>query len=232
MTAIQRSEPLVKQVYRYLYSAILSGEFKPNDKVVETHIAEKLKVSRSPVREAIRLLIQRELLVEDADGVRVFQPTHRDFAELYEMRLALEPVCAERAAANPDTALLSELRENIQHTEEAVARRDWDAVVTLNKEFHECIWRMCGNRRILRAMHEITDLVQFYWRALLSIPNLDVGIVGDHREIMDAIERGDAAAAHVAMERHVAKDLRVIMSDRSNGADDAFSQTYSVLRQE
>lgn len=223
VTAIQRSEPLVKQVYKYLYHAILSGEFRPRDKVVETHIAERLQVSRSPVREAIRLLIQRDLLVEDADGVRVFQPTQRDFAELYEMRLALEPVAAERAAENAHSTCVAALHENVKQTEQALALGDWDSIVALNKEFHECIWQMSGNRRILKAMQEITDLVQFYWRALLDIPNLDIQIVGDHQQIVQYIERRDSAGAHTAMKQHVAKDLRVI-SERFRDAKNAFKE--------
>ncbi|WP_067849399.1 GntR family transcriptional regulator [Alicyclobacillus mali (ex Roth et al. 2021)] len=224
MTAIQRGEPLVKQVYKYLYTAILSGEFRPNDKVVETHIAEKLQVSRSPVREAIRLLIQRDLLVEDADGVRVFQPTQRDFAELYEMRLALEPVAAERAAENMCPSGLQSLYSNAEKTEQALASEDWDEIVSLNKEFHESIWQMSENRRILKAMQEITDLVQFYWRSLLYIPNLDIEIVEDHWRIIRCIERGDSTGAHAAMKQHVAKDLRVI-SERFQDVKDAFEET-------
>lgn len=226
MAAIQRSEPLVKQVYRYLYHAILSGEFHPNDKVVETHIAEKLHVSRSPVREAIRLLIQRELLVEDVDGVRVFQPTYRDFAELYEMRLALEPSAAARAAEKVDPRSIAVLHENVVNTEQALVAEDWDAIVVLNKEFHEQIWQMSGNRRIIRAMQEITDLIQFYWRAVLFVPNLDIQIVSDHQEIVQCIERGDSAGAHSAMKHHVAKDLRVI-SARFKDADDTFLDTLA-----
>jgi len=223
VTAIQRSEPLVKQVYKYLYHAILSGEFRPRDKVVETHIAERLQVSRSPVREAMRLLIQRDLLVEEVDGVRVFQPTQRDFVELYEMRLALEPVAAERAAQNADLPSVAELRQNVAETEDALTRGDWDSVVALNKDFHEFIWKISGNRRILKAMQEITDLVQFYWRALLDIPNLDIQIVEDHRQIVECIERRDAAGAHASMKHHVVKDLHVI-SERVQDARRVFEE--------
>ncbi len=96
---IQRAQPLVVQVYEHLRSAILTGELEPGEKINETQLAAQLKVSRSPVREAIRLLTTEQLLVEKDGMIQVFKPSLDDFLELYEVRLTIEPAVAAKAAA-------------------------------------------------------------------------------------------------------------------------------------
>ncbi len=95
---IARAEPLTDQVYGYLRQQILTGHIEPGSRIVESKIARELQVSRSPVREAIRLLHRDGLLVLCDGGITLFQPSLKDFKDLYELRFAVEPVAARLTA--------------------------------------------------------------------------------------------------------------------------------------
>lgn len=207
---IQRAVPLVLQVYEYLKEAILSGKFEPNERIVETKLAADLKVSRSPVREAIRLLIGNQLLFEDDTCIRVFQPTVQDFFDIYDLRLAIEPIAAKSASKKIDTNSLKCLSDNLEETKKARDAGNMDALVTLNDQFHRLIWQVAGNRRFVRTLEEVSELVQYYWHLVLDASGQRTDIVADHTEIFEALQRGNEHEAYDAMHRHIMKDLAVI----------------------
>ncbi|MCL6632629.1 MAG: GntR family transcriptional regulator [Alicyclobacillus herbarius] len=210
MGPIQRGEPLVNQVYRYLRDGILTGEFPAGEKIVETRLAMNLKVSRSPVREAIRLLIMEQLLVEKDGDIRVFEPTLKDYFELYDLRLALEPVVARQAAERRMVEHLAPLLRNLAETESCLKEMNVKRLIFLNSEFHQLVRGLSGNARLTRILDSVSPVIEYYGRLVLNINNNKTNILEEHTAIYLAVERGDGNTAERVMYDHIIKDLEVV----------------------
>lgn len=211
---IQRSEPLVNQVYQHLREQILSGALPGGEKIVETHLASELQISRSPVREAIRLLTMEQLLRQQDGAVRVFEPTLEDCLELYDLRLALEPAAVRMAAAHvsqgSETKRLAILAQNIADTEVALHAGDTSQIPELNTVFHGTIWEIAGNTRFIRILDNISTVIRYYGRLVLRMNNQQTNILAEHSSIYQALKEGDGEAAAEYMHIHISKDLEVV----------------------
>ncbi|GEO24448.1 GntR family transcriptional regulator [Alicyclobacillus acidoterrestris] len=232
MTPIQRALPLVNQVYEHLRAAILSGELRPGEKIVETKLAAELAVSRSPVREAMRLLTNEQLLVEQGGALHVFLPTIDDFHELSDLRLAIEPAAAALAARRFEQIDDEHLRANLEATETCLASGDRRGIVPLNNQFHQSIWLCGGNSRFVRIMENVSALIQYYGALVLDINNQQTNILQEHGEIYTALKAGDELAARDAMYRHILKDLQVIERFVAKSGGTILNFPYFVPSQE
>lgn len=215
--------------------AILSGKLAAGEKIVETKLATELCVSRSPVREAMQLLVTEQLIVEQDGTLCVFQPTVNDLYELYDLRLAVEPAATRKAAqvvrnhlmgcALPDeggkrhppgptttAAKLALLENNLEQMRRCLTNKDTAGVIRLNSNFHETIWILSENTRFVRILENASDLIQYYCLLVLNINNNQTNIVQEHSEIYNAICQGDESTAYQAMYDHIMKDLNVIRS--------------------
>ncbi|GMA65238.1 GntR family transcriptional regulator [Alicyclobacillus fastidiosus] len=228
MKPIQRAVPLVNQVYEHLRGAILSGTLKPGEKIVETKLAGELQVSRSPVREAIRLLANEQLLKEQNGNISVFVPTIHDFQEISALRLAVEPAAAAMAARRfeaPDVqALQTSLEANIEETKHCLAVGDMEGIIPLNNEFHRVIWTCGGNGRFVRIMENVSALIQYYCSLVLDINQQQTNILQEHTDIYLALKAGDPVEAQNAMYRHINKDQQVI--ERYAASSDGFNVEF------
>lgn len=166
-----------------LRSEIVSGELPSGSRLAEAAVAQRLGVSRVPVREAL-VLLEREGLVEFTPTGRacVKELSPRDFEELYVLRLALEPV-ASRLAAPSLKADPGRLEKNLAATRRARSLRE---VTTLDLEFHEIILEASGHRRLLTL-----------WRALRGELELWLGRLHRHHQTLTSETREETVAAHL-----------------------------------
>lgn len=207
---ISRSQPLVEQVYQHLRDEILQGLRKPGERLVETKLAVELQTSRSPVREAIRLLRSEQLAV-DRDGiVSVFNPSYGDFTEIYELRIILETAAVRNAAKRINAQQLKVLSRNLDRTSMYLECRNMDKIVELNNEFHRCIWNASGNYQFYRTLDNISVLIHYYCSLVLKMIREQTNILHEHRIIYEALLAYDAVTAEDAMKSHIAKDMQVI----------------------
>jgi len=207
---ISRAEPLVEQVYKYLKGEILASRLEPGEKIVETRLAEQLHTSRSPVREAIQLLLAEQLLIVDSGSVCVFYPSYQDFRDLYELRLAVEPQAARLATERLKKADLSYLKDNLSATERCVVEDRIDDLLELNALFHRRIWAAAGNTRFTKVLEGVAELTRYYWNLVLTITRHQTNIVDEHHAIVAAFVAGNAEEAQFAMYKHIGSDLRVM----------------------
>ena len=171
--------------------------------------AEQLGVSRSPVREALRLLSARGLVdLLPRRGASVIEFTERTIHDMYAIRSVLEGLAARLAAASIRPDQLDELRSHVASMRAAVEGRDRAAYFDANERFHLAIARMSENDRLY-------DLLQAWptqiYRLLFSDDYLSTERVGlyldSHEAIMHALQAGDGATAEVLMRRHVEDSL-------------------------
>lgn len=207
---IVRSEPLTEQVYKYLKTSILSGQLLPGEKLVETKLANSLQISRSPVREAIRMLLAEQLLVMENGTVSVFVPTLEDCRQVYELRIAIESRACELAVPNFTAAHRRVFEENLTATEAAVHEGNAERLIELNSAFHNMVLELAGNGRFIKIMSEVSTLIHYYWRWVLETNSQQTNIVAEHQGIYQALLKGDVPLLVHRMTAHIQKDLEVL----------------------
>ena len=214
MTASDRVEaPLAEPrtraaaVGERLRSMILSGELAPGTRLRQVEIAQRFNVSTTPVREAFTSLAREGLVRQDAHrGVEVFRPSVPDIRENYEIRLALEPLAAELAAARIDDATLDELDRILDEMEKPIQFR---LGTELNREFHFAIYQSANRPLLLEMIERLRHAADAYVLLLgaHATPSYPDAVRREHREIAAALRRRSPAQTRKAMTTHLRHSL-------------------------
>ena len=205
---IQRSQSLREQTYQVLRSAILSGELLAGSRLVETQIAEKLQVSRTPIREALQQLQQEQLVITDENGnLRVVSFSTADAKHLYRCRLVLEQESVLEACKNATAEQLAKIELAIQQAEHAIAQQPNQLtsyqLLHIDYQFHRAIAECSGNPWLALLLDQLFDKMALL-RMQTVQQNLKVlEIRSEHRQIYDAIVQRDYEAAFTALSNHL-----------------------------
>ena len=198
-----RQESLTSLVQREIERRIVAGELAPGAKLNEAELAAAMGISRGPVREAFRALGQAGLVqTEKNRGVFVRQVSLEEASEIYEVRAALEAQIGRLAAARARPAQVERLRAIVKRMR--AAGRDPDAYFPLNIEFHEALAEAAANRALAAHYRRVVNELNLYRREAIR-RNLEVIPVStkEHGAIVDAVAKGDAAAAERLLYEHV-----------------------------
>lgn len=206
-----------EDVKDFLLDAILSGELKPGDRIVETHIAQRIGVSQGPVREALRdLELFGFVESEPFRGTRVRQTTIDDLVEVYPVRAALEGVAAREAAKRITPATLGELERYLQLMRDAADADDRKTHIEYDVQFHRTVVEASGNRMLLnmwqsaRLSGSTTVTVALAHRSLMELADR-------HNPIIAALSNGEPDAAETAMRGHIEELGRWIVEETTRG---------------
>jgi DNA-binding GntR family transcriptional regulator len=204
---IKRSPLLKEQVGDVLRDCIIAGRLAPGTKLVERELAEYLGVSRIPVRDALLELEKEGLVITRPNGRYLIELSDRDIRELYQVRLALEKLAARFAAQNISAADQEELRRKLGSMRAAVTEKDKDAYIRYDVEIHHMIWRLAGNRHLLKTLDSMVGPIfmfvawhaeRFSWQETLDL----------HENLVAAICSGDGNAAEQSIECHLQNALQ------------------------
>jgi DNA-binding GntR family transcriptional regulator len=197
-------------VYEALRAEIASGRLPPASALVETALAARFGVSRTPVREALRRLEQDRLVERGERGLRVREADPQEVLELYEARVLLESAVARAAAERRgagDLALLeglldADLRDGVTDPVERARR---------NQTFHEALWRAAGNRVLVDLLQRLGLHLLRHPETTLSWPGRWEQSLDEHTVLVDAVRRRDPDAAAAAAVEHFehARDVRL-----------------------
>lgn len=215
--SIRRSKSLHEQVYQALRAAILAGDLRSGERLVETQLADWLQVSRTPLREALRQLQQDGLVTADVSGgLRVTTLTPSEAIELYDCRLALEGLAAAGACVNATVEQLRQIESYVLEAEaagqETAQPTTCQQLLELDYHFHRLIAESSGNRRLVLLLDNLFNAM-----ALLRIQTLQrnpkvLDIQREHRQVYEAILTGDPEAARHAIGRHLlSSKARVVL---------------------
>ena len=194
---------LSDQVKEFIIDAIMSGGFKPGDRVVESSLARQLGVSQAPVREAIRDLVLMGFLVTEpykGTSVRSFSP--EELWEVYTVRAALESLGARLAAARLTEANVETLRQILDGMVDAGRKQDLDRMTQLDNDFHRTIMQISGNDLLC----QLWQTLQFgYWTIVTAkMSSFDLEhLAVRHEELLDALKSRDPEKASHAMQHHI-----------------------------
>jgi DNA-binding GntR family transcriptional regulator len=210
---IERVQRVADQVYRSLRRSIVMGELKPGSRLREVEVAAALKVSRTPVREAVSRLIGDCLVRElPTGGVEVVDSTAELF-EIYHIREALEGCAARLAAMRINEMQLSKLTALI-NAAETLPYNAFDRRAEINHEFHMAIAEMAGSRRLLEM---ISGFREFFmnadWLARYDQKSAKRALQ-DHRDIVAALRAGAVDRADRLVRQHLKAAYEKLLSER------------------
>lgn len=217
---IQKQEPLYIQVYEVMKSFILEGRWEPGEKLVESQIAVELSLSRSPIREAFRILEYEGLLVKKDQNIYVHKPSIQDMIELYQCRYSLEALSAELAASHATEGDLAEISEILNMTEKALQENDAQKIVDWNTRFHDSVVYASKNKQLIGLMEGLRSKI-LYCRNVLTRCDYHRtdNFMPEHYHIYETIKNGRFSEAKASMERHIKTDLACILAvfEEKNG---------------
>jgi DNA-binding GntR family transcriptional regulator len=205
------AEPLVDQVYRSIREAIREGRLSSGHRLVEREVAAWLEVSRTPVREALKLLEAQGLLSADAGRALVVRALSlEEVVELYSIWEDLEGIAARDAARHATALELATLRQiGVLWDENA----DPKLLGRLNNQFHQVMHRAAHNRFLLRALETVDDSVALLGVSTYSVARRRREVGYEHRAVIDAVARRDATTAEESARQHIrnAGQLRMML---------------------
>ncbi len=208
--------PLRDVVFQTLRQAILRNEIKPGERLMEIHLAKKLGVSRTPVREAIRML-ELEGLVKTypRKGAVVAEITIPDLEDVLEVRLALEALAVRKVCRTLTEAQLQELRQLAAKFEETLNGEDVEACAQADMAFHDAIYNATGNRRLVQILNNLREQMYRYRMEYLKDRNSHRMLVEEHAQIVQALAEQDEEKALAATTRHIERQKEHIIAELS-----------------
>ena len=204
---------LEEQVTATLESEILTGKLAAGTALTEQSLSVRLGVSRTPIRAALHTLAEEGLInLIPNKGAVVVGVTREDLIDIYKIRMRLEGLASALAAERISREDLATLRESVELAEFYISRNDAEHLKELDTQFHAIIYRASGNRMLNKTLSELHRNIISYRKMSLSVPGRLERSVGEHREILKAIEAGDAERADSLTCAHVAAALENMLT--------------------
>ena len=194
---------LADQVFERLESDILLGKYARGQYLTELSLVEDLGVSRTPIREALRRLEQEHIIEISSRGILVLGVTAEDLADIYAMRLEVEPMVAARAAAVATEDEIKELREAAELQQYYVGRHDSDRIKYMDSRFHEVLYHASHSTVFYDTLLPLHKKVQKFRKASVENESRADKSMAEHNAILAAIEKRDPDAAAATMRAHV-----------------------------
>ncbi|VTT99796.1 family transcriptional regulator : Uncharacterized protein OS=Osedax symbiont Rs2 GN=OFPI_31550 PE=4 SV=1: GntR: FCD [Gemmataceae bacterium] len=195
---------LSERVYQSLLEAVLSGALAPGEVVSELSLAKAMKVSRTPVHDAVVQLTKDGLLRQEPNRRPVVASfTADDVREVFEVRAVLEGEAAALAAPRIDRPTLAELRATADRLDRQWGRAGWlDRWADFDEGFHAAVARACGNGRLCQEVTKYRTLHRGLNKTHTAADVLRPALA-EHLRILDALDRRDPDAARTAMTAHI-----------------------------
>ena len=204
--------PLRDVVFNTLRNAILSGKLLPGERLMENHLASKLGVSRTPIREALRML-ELENLVElvPRKGAQVLDISQKDIINVLEVRGTLEALGVKLACERMSYEQLERLKQIQNEFIVAHENQEYDEAADADEKFHELIFESTNNVKLIQMVNNLKIQIYRYRLAYLKVSGVSNKVVEDHFEIIRSIENQlSENGAAVALE-HVNHQAEVIV---------------------
>lgn len=203
--------PLRDVVFSTLRDAILRGDLKPGERLMEMHLANKLGVSRTPIREAIRMLEQEGLAVTvPRKGAQVAKMTEKDLQDVLEVRDALDELAVSSACAHITSEQLQELKATVREFELAIHARDVRRMVQADEAFHNVIYRAADNPKLENIVKNLREQMYRYRYEYIKDHTDYQQLVREHAAMIDGFEKKDTAYVRSIMHTHLENQIAAV----------------------
>ncbi|SDL98354.1 transcriptional regulator, GntR family [Bacillus sp. OK048] len=216
MSRIIKPGPLHIQAYNIMKKQFLEGQYEPGERIIELQFAEKLGISRGPLREAIRMLMHDGLLIQDDRSVHLFKPTLEDIIEVFQCREYLELLAVRLASKNMTGTLQQKLSLNIQNLREAVEKNSKKDISAYDQEFHDLIIYASKNKQLIELMTKIQIKITYMRNNIFRNYHTRLDFTDEHKSIFQALVDNDIAKAEEEMRNHIESNLNFIIQANNN----------------
>jgi DNA-binding GntR family transcriptional regulator len=213
-------KPPQRDAYALILHAIDIGTYRPGDRLVESELADRFGVSRTPIREALQRLETQSLLARDGRSLIVASLDHNQMAELYVVRRELEGLAARLAAKHATDEEVRVLQKMVD--EDARLVNDPAALARANRRFHRQIHLASHNRYLVQQLDLVYRSMALMATTTLAAEGRGRVALDEHQKIVDAIRAGDGESAYRALKEHISNafETRLRSDAESAGRDD------------
>ncbi|MDP2087626.1 MAG: GntR family transcriptional regulator [Gemmobacter sp.] len=195
--------PPQKDAYALILEAIDGGVYRPGDRLVESELADRFGVSRTPVREALQRLETQSMLARDGRSLIVASLDHNQLAELYVVRAELEGLAARLAAQHASAEEIRVLRAMVDEDRKLLG--DPGALSRANRRFHKQIHLASHNRYLVQQLDLVHRSMALLASTSLAAEGRDSAALAEHDAIITAIAARDGDAAYDALRTHISR---------------------------
>ena len=203
---------LKEQATDLLREMIVSGNIAPGTKITERDVADWLKVSRMPARDALMDLERQGLIVSRPGGRYVIELSEQDVHHLYYLRTVLEKATVELAIANSSPVNQAVLEAKLAEIRQAITIGDMDAYTVSDLEFHKLIWEQAGNPYLLDMLNSMIGPIFMFIASQAQIVEDWQESLYLHEQLVETIHNGDVPAAIQSIEAHIQHSLTLALS--------------------
>lgn len=210
---MMESRPIREIAYEVLKHAIITGEIPAGERIVETDYADRLHISRTPLREALRKL-ERDGLVEYVlrRGVVVRAFTIADVEEIYTIRNSLEMLTLAAIIDKATEEDIASLRGHLREMDDLIATKDYDALSPVSRAFHRQLTAICGQNRILRVIEGQDEFITRFSSMAIRQEDRLLEAHKEHYALVDFVEKKDLAGFQDLMERHINRSKEMCLA--------------------
>ena len=206
--------PLRDLVFQALRQAIITGEFSPGERLMEIKLANKLGVSRTPVREAIRMLELEGLVVMiPRRGAEVASITEKELQDALEVRTAIEELSVELACQRIDEQGKERLKQACIDFKEAIDTKHVQNIVDGDVNFHDVIFDLTKNKKLINIAHQLREQVYRYRVEYVKDFSYHDVLVEEHYAITNAILTKDVEKAKEIMKKHLYNQELIVIKN-------------------
>ena len=204
--------PLRDVVFNTLRQAILRGELKPGERLMEIQLANKLGVSRPPIREAIRKLeLEGLVLMIPRKGAEVAEITEKSLRDVLEVRRALEELAVELVCEKITEEQIQDLKDAAEEFKESLESGDITRIAEADVKFHDVIYMATDNQKLIQLLNNLREQMYRYRVEYLKRSDFHQQLIDEHEEIIETIENGQKDRAVQVVCQHVDNQVEAVM---------------------
>ena len=214
LQAFQERKSLGEHVFESLKQAIVRGKISAGEWLVESHIAEMLGISRTPVREAFHKL-EREGLIErqPRGGFTVLGLNREDIEETFGIRSVLEGYAAHLAAIKHEAQELEMLEQKIEEFQEALDQKKMNLLPAINTEFHDLLYGLSKSPKLISMINGLRDQIYRYRQMILKESKFASTSNLDHKRMLKYIRKRDAEEAERLVREHILRGQEMVLQE-------------------
>ncbi len=208
-----------KDAYQLILNAIDTGVYRPGDRLVESELADRFGMSRTPIREALQRLETQSLLSRDGRSLVVASLDHNQMAELYVVRSELEALAARLAARHATEEEVRLLQKMVD--EDRANAHDPSALKRTNRRFHRQVHLASHNRYLVQQLDLVYRSMALMATTSLAAEGRSTVAVDEHAAVVNAIARGDGDAAYEGLKGHISRAFEARLQQDAEDAAQA-----------
>ena len=214
LQAFQERKSLGEHVFESLKRAIINGNITAGEWLVESHIAETLGISRTPVREAIHKLEREELIErQPRGGFTVLSLNRKDIEETFGIRSMLEGYAARLAAEKHKKEELKPSEEKVKEFQKALDQKKMNELPAINTEFHDLLYALSKSPKLISIINGLRDQIFRYRKMNLKEEKFATTSNQDHIQMLESIRKRNAEAAERLTREHILRGREIVLKE-------------------